>query len=56
MKGIKYKLAVLRNKVSDSKNFASKHKETGGQEKPDYQGPRTCKHLIAIGNYWGTTA
>jgi hypothetical protein len=36
--------------VSDSKKVkASKPKETGSQEKPDYQAPRTYEHLLLMG-------
>jgi hypothetical protein len=40
--------------VSDSKKVkANKPKETGSQEKPDYQAPRTYGHLLLMGpNAW----
>jgi hypothetical protein len=40
--------------VNDSKKYkANKPKETGSQEKPDYQAPRTYEHLLLMGpNVW----
>jgi hypothetical protein len=40
--------------VIDSKKIkANKPKETGSQEKPDYQAPRSYEHLLLMGpNAW----
>jgi hypothetical protein len=43
-------MTSLRNKGSDSKKMkANKLYETGSQEKPNYQAPRTYGHLLLMG-------